>query len=133
LSVINLGLLFAALTHSSRRMSAGLVLAALAALIIGLLSGVPGVVVIAANVYLAILSALLLWQSINHGQRLPFWAGLLLAALVITTRFFEYDTGLLIKSGVFLACGIGVIVAGVQFEKHLKAGGGKALSQARLP
>jgi uncharacterized membrane protein len=120
LIVVNLGLWFAAMMASSRRRSNGMVLAALAAMMTGMLTGTDAVIVLAANVYLSVLSGILLWQSIENGRRLPFWAGLLLAALVITSRFFEYDTGLLIKSAVFLACGIGVIVAGVQFEAHLR-------------
>lgn len=49
-----------------------------------------------------------------------FWAGILFAAMIITTRFFEYETGLLFKAAVFTACGVGLIIAGVKFEDYLK-------------
>lgn len=49
-----------------------------------------------------------------------FWAGILFAAMIIITRFFEYETGLLFKAAVFTACGVGLILAGATFESYLK-------------
>ncbi|NJL89925.1 MAG: hypothetical protein HC916_09180 [Coleofasciculaceae cyanobacterium SM2_1_6] len=36
----------------------------------------------------------------------------------IFSRTFEYETGLLLKSLVLILCGIGVMVAGVWFERY---------------
>ena len=38
----------------------------------------------------------------------------------LNSRFLEYQTSLLLKAAVFTACGIGLIIAGVAFENHLK-------------
>ena len=48
--------------------------------------------------------------------------GLPLLALVIVSRFLEWDTHLMVKSAVFVLCGVGVILGGARFEKHLKGG-----------
>jgi len=37
----------------------------------------------------------------------------------VLTRFFEYPTGLLAKSAVLVACGIGVISLGLKFERRI--------------
>lgn len=63
----------------------------------------------------------LIWTAVEQRWRGVFWTGLLFALLLIITRFFEYDTGLMLKSAVFLLCGLGVIYGGVQFENHLRA------------
>jgi hypothetical protein len=39
--------------------------------------------------------------------------------VLITTRFFEYEGHLLIKSAVFSACGLGLLYLGLKFEKYL--------------
>jgi hypothetical protein len=57
------------------------------------------------------------FQTVSRGL---FWAGVLFTALIITSRFLEYETGLLIKAAVFIACGICLILAGVGFENYLK-------------
>ncbi len=65
-------------------------------------------------------SAVLCWEGLQQGLRGRFWQGLLGLTLVVLTRFFEYDTGLLLKSVALVACGIGVILIGLQFERRLK-------------
>jgi hypothetical protein len=77
-------------------------------------------VTVFSNVGCLILSAALIANSFRSEDRRLFWAGVLYLALVITSRFFEYETGLLIKAVVFIACGIGLILAGVGFENYLK-------------
>jgi hypothetical protein len=67
-----------------------------------------------------VLSAALIANSFRAEDRQFFWAGVLFVALVIASRFFEYETGLLIKAVVFITCGIGLILAGVGFENYLK-------------
>jgi len=77
-------------------------------------------VVIASHFACLALCIGLLASSFLIENRHIFWAGILLAALIITTRFFEYETGLLLKAAVFTACGVSLILAGVKFENYLK-------------
>ena len=76
--------------------------------------------IILTNLACAILCAGLIANGFIAQDRRPFWAGILFAALIITSRFLEYETGLLLKAAVFTACGIALILAGVTFENHLK-------------
>jgi hypothetical protein len=77
-------------------------------------------VVVFSNVACLVLSAALIANSFRAEDRQLFWAGVLYLALVITSRFFEYETGLLIKAVVFITCGVALILAGVGFENYLK-------------
>lgn len=65
------------------------------------------------------LSVILCWEGLQQGRRGRFWQGLLGLTLVVLTRFFEYETGLLAKSAVLVACGIGVIWMGLKFERRI--------------
>lgn len=75
--------------------------------------------VVWANVLLFSTAAALAWQGLQVASRWRFWLGLLCLAAQILFRFFEYDTGLLMKSLVLVACGVSVIVAGLQFERSI--------------
>jgi hypothetical protein len=75
---------------------------------------------VCANVACFILAAALVANGFSSLDRRIFWAGVMFIALVITSRFLEYETGLLIKAAVFIACGICLILAGVGFENYLK-------------
>jgi uncharacterized membrane protein len=76
-----------------------------------------GMSIIFVNLTFFIISASLAWAGLQSSQRWRFWLGLLNLALQVLTRFFEYDTGLLLKSLALVACGVGVIMAGLRFEK----------------
>jgi uncharacterized membrane protein len=76
--------------------------------------------VVLANVACVILTATLIVNAFLLLDRRIFWAGILFAALVIASRFLEYETGLLIKAAVFITCGIMLILTGVGFENYLK-------------
>jgi hypothetical protein len=54
-------------------------------------------------------------------ERRPYWAGLGLIVLLIVSRFFEYETELMIKAVGFMASGAVLIYAGIKFENRLKA------------
>lgn len=82
-----------------------------------------GVLVIAANASLVLLAAGLVWCGYATLRRPVFWAGVLLVAVVIVSRFFEYETGLLLKSAAFIASGVGMIAGGVRFENHARGKG----------
>jgi len=75
---------------------------------------------VAANVAAAILAGGLLWQGTHRAERTPYWSGLAFAGLLIASRFFEYDTGLLVKSAVFVGCGVAVVLGGIRFEQRLR-------------
>jgi uncharacterized membrane protein len=75
---------------------------------------------VTANLALLAIAGGLLWEAVVAGQRQEFWLGLGLLVLVIVSRFLEWDTHLMVKSAVFILCGIGVTLGGVRFEKHLK-------------
>jgi uncharacterized membrane protein len=76
--------------------------------------------IVLSNVACLVLSAALITNSFPAENRGLFWAGVLFVALIIASRFLEYETGLLIKAVVFITCGICLILAGVGFENYLK-------------
>ena len=76
--------------------------------------------VVVANIGFLAMAAVLIWAGCKLENRRLFWAGVLMVALMVVSRTLEYDTGLLIKSAAFTACGIGLMVAGGMFEKYLK-------------
>lgn len=72
------------------------------------------------NLLLFLLGVGLVRQSLVTGKRSGFWLGILLLCLQIASRMLEYDTGLLFKAIVLLACGVGVILGGIWFERYLR-------------
>jgi uncharacterized membrane protein len=77
-------------------------------------------VLLACHLILILLIAVLFYGSFLLEDRRVFWAAVLLAAVLISARTLEYETGLLIKAAVFTGCGIGLIAAGVFFECYLR-------------
>jgi uncharacterized membrane protein len=53
-------------------------------------------------------------------RRREYWGGLALIVLLIASRFFEYESHLLVKSAGFVAAGLTLIVAGISFERRLR-------------
>jgi hypothetical protein len=78
------------------------------------------VLIIAAHILLILLIGLLFYSSRALEDRRLFWVSVLLAALLVLSRTLEYETSLLIKAAAFIACGVGLIIAGVCFERYLK-------------
>lgn len=112
-----------------------LVLCAIAALPIfwhGALGQIPEIATFTYNVLLFLLAVGLIRESLEKSHRLPFWSGIFLLFLQIISRLFEYNTELLLKAFVFALCGIGVIVAGLWFERYLQASHPEA-SNIHLP
>ncbi|NEO84239.1 MAG: DUF2157 domain-containing protein [Spirulina sp. SIO3F2] len=72
------------------------------------------------NVVLILLAIACIREALGKGQRLGFWWGILLLVEQILSRMLEYDTGLLAKALVLFLCGIGVIVAGLWFERYVR-------------
>ncbi|MEB3277414.1 MAG: DUF2157 domain-containing protein [Lyngbya sp.] len=71
------------------------------------------------NLLLFLLAGGLVRIGLSQGKRGAFWGGLVLLTLQIMSRTFEYNTELLLKAFVFVLCGVGVILAGLWFERHL--------------
>ena len=80
-----------------------------------------GLSLLLTNLGLFVLSGAITWQGLQLSQRWRFWLGLLTITIHILTRFFEYETGLLVKSLVLMVCGVGVILAGLKFEQIRQA------------
>ena len=78
---------------------------------IGVVLGHAGFVAVAGG---------LIGTGVAAADRRYFWPGVLMVAALIFARFFEYETGLLLKAAVFMACGIGLIVGGIRFETYLR-------------
>ncbi len=72
------------------------------------------------NILLAVLSLGMMREGLGAGARAPFWWGLVMLTLQILSRALEYETGLLVKSLVFVACGVGVMLVGVWFERYVR-------------
>lgn len=82
---------------------------------------IPELATFIINVEMFILATGLIRIGLGRGNRSAFWGGLVLLTLQIMSRTFEYNTALLFKSLVFVLCGIGVIAAGLWFERHLSS------------
>ncbi len=76
--------------------------------------------VVAVNIIAVGLSAYGIWIGLKGYERLPYWSGLGLAVLLIMSRFFEYESHLLVKSAGFAGAGVALIVFGVLFENRLR-------------
>lgn len=72
------------------------------------------------NVLLFLLAASCIRQGLAKGNRILFWYGMITLILQILSRILEYDTGLLLKSVVFLLCGVGVMLVGLWFERYVR-------------
>jgi len=80
---------------------------------------IPEIATFIINIEMFLLAAGLIRIGLARGIRGTFWGGLVLLTLQIVSRTFEYNTGLLLKSFVFILCGVGVIVAGLWYERQL--------------
>lgn len=91
-------------------------------------AAIPQIATLVFNLLLFGLAILLIRDGLALGTRHTFWGGMLLLVLSIISRMLEYDTGLLLKSIVFVICGIGVILAGLWFERNARPRHSSALS-----
>ncbi|MGK7921598.1 MAG: DUF2157 domain-containing protein [Trichodesmium sp.] len=83
------------------------------------LNQIPEIATFIINIEMFLLAAGLVRVGLARGMRSVFWGGLVLLTLQIISRTFEYNTGLLLKSFVFILCGVGVITAGLWYERYL--------------
>jgi uncharacterized membrane protein len=84
------------------------------------ISRLPITAVLIFNLLLFVLSVGLIREGLAQGQRRLFWGGMILLSLQIFSRMLEYNTDLLFKSLVLFLCGLGVIAAGLWFERYVK-------------
>lgn len=84
-------------------------------------AGLSSYFALATNLALAGFALHQAWDGLARAARAPFWTGVGLLTLQVACRFMEFDTGLLLKSAAFVAWGLGLIGAGLWFEK-LRAG-----------
>ncbi len=75
---------------------------------------------IAGNGLFLLMVCILFYASFAYEDRRIFWVSVLMAVVLVVARTLEYETGLLIKAAVFTGCGIGLIAAGVLFERYLR-------------
>jgi uncharacterized membrane protein len=111
---------WARMDDSQRRTAAGVVVASLLLCLSPLLNRFgeawPTVLVNAAALVIA---SVYIGKGIVEERRLAFWAGSLFVATLIVSRFFEYESSLLLKSAAFIVCGAVTMLAGVAYEKFL--------------
>jgi hypothetical protein len=85
-------------------------------------------IVILAHLSLLAFAGAWIAAGFDETRRGAFWAGVFLAVAVVITRFIEYDTNLMLKAAGFIACGVIVVYAGIEYERWIKrnaaAGGG---------
>jgi uncharacterized membrane protein len=83
------------------------------------ISKLPIMAVLIFNLLLFLLAVGLIREGLAQSQRRFFWGGMVLLTLQIFSRMLEYNTDLLFKSLVLFLCGLGVIAAGLQFERYV--------------
>jgi uncharacterized membrane protein len=106
--------------ESQRRYAAGAAAAfglICVATLINRFSDVAPVVVI--NLAALVVAAVCIGKGILEERRLTFWAGSLFVATLVVSRFFEYESSLLLKSVAFILCGIVTMLAGIAYERFL--------------
>ncbi|AGY58379.1 DUF2157 domain-containing protein [Gloeobacter kilaueensis] len=92
-----------------------------AGVLLPLLLGLPDLAaIIWRNLTLLAMGSYLLWAGLHAGDRRAFLLGTGFWGLLILSRFFEYETGLLIKSAAFVGIGLAVVAAAFWFEKFLQ-------------
>jgi uncharacterized membrane protein len=97
------------------------------AVVIGVMAGVrvPGEtyfeLTIVANGLYVLMVCVLFAASLAYEDRRIFWGSVFLAILLVVSRTLEYETELLIKAVIFVACGVALIVGGALFERYLKS------------
>jgi uncharacterized membrane protein len=80
----------------------------------------PALAVLCFNLLLFLLAVGLIREGLAKGQRRLFWSGIVLLSLQIFSRMTEYNTDLLFKSFVLFLCGLGIIAAGLWFERYVR-------------
>ncbi len=72
------------------------------------------------NLAAIVIAGVCIGKGIVEERRLTFWAGSLFAASLVVSRFFEYESSLLLKSAAFIVCGLVTMLAGIAYERFLR-------------
>ncbi|MEN9235176.1 MAG: DUF2157 domain-containing protein [Gloeomargarita sp. GMQP_bins_25] len=75
--------------------------------------------VLMVNTLLLLYGLGLMYLGIGQQRRGLFWLGLVLLCLQVISRMLEYETGLIPKAIGLGLCGLGLMGAGVGFERYL--------------
>lgn len=86
----------------------------------GRIGALGAIAIFIFNVLLFLLAIGSIREALGTAQRKGFWLGIILMVLQLASRMFEYNTGLLFKAFVLLLCGVGVILAGLWFERYIR-------------
>lgn len=78
------------------------------------------VVATAANLGLVATAVTGVASSMRQLRRGPFWLGTLTLGVLIVSRFFEYQSNLLMKAVAFLLAGALALWAGARFERRME-------------
>ncbi len=78
---------------------------------------------LAGNLALGLPAGLAVASSVRDLERGPFWVGTLALAVLVVTRFLEFDTNLGVKAAAFAGSGVAVILVGMAFERRMRARG----------
>ncbi len=84
------------------------------------LKPISAVLTLSFNMLLFLLALGLIRDGLALAQRNTFWGGMVLLVLSLISRVLEYNTGLLLKSIVFAVCGVGIMAAGLWFERNVR-------------
>jgi uncharacterized membrane protein len=76
---------------------------------------------ILANALYVLMVCVLFAASLAYEDRRLFWCSVFGAIVLIVSRTLEYETELLVKAVIFMACGVALIVGGALFERYLKS------------
>ena len=81
---------------------------------------IPELATLIFNVLLFLFAGGLMRAGLAQGERQPFWGGMVLVTLRIVTWFVLIETGLVLKSLLFILCGVVVIAVGLWFERYVR-------------
>ncbi len=106
---------------SQRRYAVGVALACLSICLAALFDRSSAVLpTVATNLAALFIAAVCIGKGIVEERRSAFWTGSLFVAALVISRFFEYETSLLLKSAAFIFCGVMTMLAGVAYERFLR-------------
>jgi hypothetical protein len=74
-----------------------------------------------ANGLTGILGIGIIRESLPTGNRSGFWYGVVLLTLLILTKVMMSQTELLFKAMMLVLCGVGIVIAGIWFEKYVRS------------
>ncbi len=84
-------------------------------------SDMAGIAGLLLNLLTAIWGIGLIRESLGEGDRSTFWYGMGLITMLILTKLLFSNSELLFKAMMLMLCGVGIVAAGVWFEKYVRS------------